>query len=96
MDSSVREEMPFNSPVLCRIRVKGQITENWSDRLQSISVSQAEPFKGLLVTTLEDELADLTTLTGVLNTLNELHLPVLYLECIRAVSNPERLPVTSC
>ena len=89
-------EMPFDRPVFYRIRVKGRITGKWSDRLEGMSISQAESYKGSLVTTLEGELVDQAALTGVLDTLNQLHLPVLYLECYRTVSNQERLPDISC
>jgi hypothetical protein len=85
-------EIPLDSPVFYQIRVKGRILGNWSDRLEGLAVGQVESFKGMLVTTLEGELADQAALTGVLNTLDELQLPVLYLECYRTVSDQKRLP----
>ena len=92
MDNLLVNEIIYDSPVFYRIRVKGRISGNWNDRLEGMSVSQAESFKEILVTTLEGELADQSALTGVLDTLNEQHLPVLYLECFRTVSDQERLP----
>jgi hypothetical protein len=92
MDNLPLYEMPLESPVFYRIRVKGRILGNWSDRLEGMSVDQVESFKGMLVTTLEGELADQAALNGVLNKLNELQLPVLYLECYRTVTNQEQFP----
>jgi hypothetical protein len=96
MDNLPVKEIPFDCPVFYRIRVKGRIAGNWTNRLEGMSVSQVESFKGWLVTTLEGELADQAAQNGVLNLLDELHLPVLYLECYRTVSNQERLPDISC
>jgi hypothetical protein len=88
-------EIPLDSHVFYQIRVKGRILGDWSARLEGLTVSQVESFKGMLVTTLEGELADQAALTGVLNTLDELQLPVLYLECYRMVSNQKQLPDNS-
>jgi hypothetical protein len=92
MDNLSANEIPLDSPVFYQIRVKGRISGNWSDRLEGLAVGQVESFQGMLVTTLEGELADQAALTGVLNTLDELQLPVLYLECYRTVSDQKRLP----
>jgi hypothetical protein len=92
MDNLPATEIPLDSPVYYRIRVTGRILGDWSDRLEGMAVNQVESFKGILVTTLEGELADQAALTGVLNKLDELQLPVLYLECYRTVSNQKQLP----
>ncbi len=89
MDYLPANETTIDKPVFYRIRVKGQITGDGSDRLEGMSIHQVALIKGLMVTTLEGELADQTALTGVLNKLNELHLSVLYLECYRTVYNQE-------
>jgi hypothetical protein len=47
----------------------------------SVAASDGGPF----VTTLEGELLDQAALAGVLNTLYELHLPVLEVKCLCAV-----------
>jgi hypothetical protein len=96
MDNLPGNEISFDCPVFYRIRVKGRIAGKWTNRLEGMSFSQVESFKGWLVTTLEGELADEAALNGVLNLLDELRLPVLYLECFRTVSNRERTPDISC
>ena len=45
--------------------------------MDGMSIRQTATDDGVLVTTLEGELADQAALTGVLDTLYELHLPII-------------------
>lgn len=56
----------------------------WSDRVEGMVISVVEHEGGPCVTTLEGELRDQASLTGVLNTLYELHLPVVSVQCLGA------------
>jgi len=71
----------FDRPATYQIRVQGRVDPNWSDLLAGmaifLTISEGNP----QVTTLEGELKDQTALAGVLNTLYELHLPVLSVVC---------------
>lgn len=63
-----------------RIKVQGDVPESWSERLQGMSIaidSIGENGEDGLVTTLEGPLRDQAALSGVLNTLYEMHYPVL-------------------
>jgi hypothetical protein len=75
-------QVPFDSRVSYRIQVQGSINPSWSNRLQGLTISQATSESGLVVTTLAGELPDQTALAGVFNTLHELHLSVLSVECL--------------
>ena len=57
--------------------VKGGVPEGWSNRTDGMSIRQTATDNEVLVTTLEGELADQAALTGVLDTLYELHLPII-------------------
>jgi hypothetical protein len=70
----------FDGPARYRILVKGSIPVNWSDRMDGMSIRQEAADDGAPVTILEGELADQAALTGVINTLYELHLPILLVE----------------
>ena len=74
----------FDSPAMYRIGVQGHVPPRWCDRLEGMTVtersSEAEP----PVTTLFGELSDQAALAGVLNTLYDLHLPVLLVERVSA------------
>jgi hypothetical protein len=75
-------QVPFDSPAPYRIQVQGPVSSSWSDRLQGMDISQASSGTGLIVSTLVGELPDQTALAGVLNTIHEMHLSVLSVECL--------------
>jgi hypothetical protein len=74
---SSSERFTFDDPATYQIRVQGRLKASWSDRLEGMTISLAAPDGGPSVTTLEGRLPDQASLAGVLNTLYELHLPVL-------------------
>lgn len=78
------EQVSFDAPAVYEIRVQGRIKASWSDRLEGMVISVAAPDGGPFVTTLEGTLLDQAALAGVLNTLYELHLPVLEVRCLSA------------
>lgn len=71
------KKLHFDTPARYRIRVQGRIDPIWSDRLEGMIITYPAPNDEQLVTRLEGELLDQASLAGVLNTLYELHLPVL-------------------
>ena len=60
--------------------MQGRIPARWSDRLEGMTITEGSPEAEPPVTTLLGELSDQAALAGVLNTLYELHLPVLTVE----------------
>ena len=74
----------FDSPATYRIGVQGRVPATWHDRLEGMSITISPPGSEALVTTLLGELSDQAALVGVLNTLYELHLPVLSVERLSA------------
>lgn len=80
-DPSVNH-LTFDSKCTYRIRVRGQISPIWADRLGGMTVCPESHECGLAITMLQGELLDQAALAGVLNTLYELHLPVLSVELL--------------
>jgi hypothetical protein len=72
-----RKPILFDRPAIYQILVQGKIDPNWSDRLEGLSISQAETEAGSTTTILQGQLSDQAALAGVLNALYELHLTVL-------------------
>ena len=72
-----RNEIPFDYPVTYQIIVEGRIDPTWSDRVEGMLICEATVDADPQVTTLQGELNDQSALAGVLNTLYELHLPVI-------------------
>ena len=82
MNRPLRNAIPFDRPATYQIRVQGMIDPDWSDRLAGMTIGLIREEACSPVTTLKGELSDQAALAGVLNTLYELHLPVLSVQCL--------------
>lgn len=80
MNDNLRDVNYFDQPAVYSIRVRGRIDPNWSARLEGMVIHPSSNDQGSPATTLEGEINDQSALAGVLNTLYELHLPVLSVE----------------
>ncbi len=67
----------MQGPANYQIRVRGHLDASWSDRLGGMQIAELQRSDGDMETTLVGRLADQAALSGVLNTLYELHLPML-------------------
>jgi hypothetical protein len=78
--SETRKSYAFDQPGNYRIRVQGFLDQKWSERLggMHITINHREDRKTLA--TLVGRLQDQAELAGVLNTLYEMHLPLLSVE----------------
>ena len=70
----------FDGQATYKICVQGAIPVSWSDRLEGMAITVTELADASAVTTLVGELPDQAALTGVLNTLYNLHAPLLLVE----------------
>jgi hypothetical protein len=73
--------IPFDRPATYQIRVQGRIDKNWAGFLDGMLILLTTEEASPPVTTLEGELSDQAALLGVLNSLYELHLPILSVLC---------------
>ena len=66
------------------IRVAGFLDESWSDRMGGLAIvsSQTGAFDKKPVTALTGPLLDQAALFGVLNTLYDMRMPLLSVECL--------------
>ena len=74
--------LTLETPATYRIRVQGKLDHSWSDRLGGMAITTTATADKLPVTVLVGHLIDQAALAGVLNTLYELHLPLLSVECM--------------
>ena len=72
-----RNPIPFDRPANYQISVLGRIDPTMSDLLGGMAISPDTVEADHTVTILCGELGDQAALAGVLNTLYELHLPIL-------------------
>ena len=70
----------FDRPGTYQIRVKGRLDASWSDRLGGMEISTVDRAEGAPETNLVGWLPDQAALSGVLNALYGLHLPLLSVE----------------
>ncbi len=82
----------IETPARYRIRIRGDLDSAWSDRLAGMSIQSNINADGAKVTILTGHLPDQAALSGVLNTLNEMHFPLLSVENLDepTVSSPEQ------
>jgi hypothetical protein len=74
--------LSLETPATYRIRVQGHIGSDWDDRFGGMTLTHEKLAEDLKTTVLLGHLPDQAALSGVLNTLYDLHLPLLKVECI--------------
>jgi hypothetical protein len=70
------------TPATYRVEVDGHLDESWSDRLAGMRITARERPDQTFVTTLIGRLRDQAELSGVLNSLYDLHLSILKVEMV--------------
>jgi hypothetical protein len=65
------------TPATYCIEVEGRLDESWSDRLAGMRITSRKRADQTTVTSLVGRLRDQAELSGVLNNLYELHLPII-------------------
>ena len=78
-----RKGIDLQTPAIYRICVQGRLDRDWSDRLNGMSIRTIAPPGDPPTTILEGHLADQAALSGVLNTLYDLHFPLLKVEYLK-------------
>jgi hypothetical protein len=76
------ERIKFEKAGKFRIKIQGRLSEGWSDRLAGMRITAAGMEDENPVTTLTGRLRDQTQLSGVLNALFDLRLPILSVELL--------------
>ncbi len=77
LNQPYQNPIPFDSPATYQITVQGRIDPSSVGLLEGMNVHHAVVEAGRMITTLVGEIQDQAALAGVLNTLYELHMPVL-------------------
>ena len=76
--------LTMDGPAIYRIHVQGRLDARLADRLGGMQVTEVRVSGKERETILVGRLVDQASLTGILNSLYELHLPVLSAECVDA------------
>jgi len=83
MASQAANKIPnISYPATYRIRISGHLDTSWSDRLAGVTITTSGGKYSHNITLLEGSLIDQAALAGVLNTLFDLQLPLISVECL--------------
>jgi hypothetical protein len=77
-----RKSFPFHRPGTYRIRVLGSLEESWSERMAGMRITTENLKDQGSITALVGQIRDQAELSGVLNTLYEMHLTLLSVEIL--------------
>ena len=75
-------DLKFSSSVRYRICVKGFLDDSWSVRFSGMSISNQVPGRISPMVALVGPVTDQAELAGVLNSLYEMHLPLVSVELL--------------
>jgi hypothetical protein len=81
--NKVDSKVVFSEPGNYRIEIQGHLLPGWCDRFGAMQVLSS-PSSGDGITILQGGVADQVELSGILNTLYELHLPLLSIQYLDA------------
>ncbi len=76
------KNLKFEKPATYRIRVTGHIDDSLSDQLGGMVITRAFTSESRPITILVGHVQDQAALSGVLNELYELHLPLITVESL--------------
>ncbi len=83
MAKAAKPQATFDGPATYRIKVRGELAASQRELIHDMSIRCKAPRHRPAITTLEGRLTDQAALAGVLNTLYELHLPVLSVKLVQ-------------
>ena len=82
-NNSNEKHIKLWTPTTYRIEVEGHLDESWSDRLAGMRITARKRSDQTTVTILTGRLRDQAELSGVLNSLYDLHLSILSVEYLK-------------
>lgn len=77
------KKIKFNGQASYVIKVKGKLSDRWNSSFEGLTKEVVGDTEGIYITTLKGKVKDQSELSGILNSLYSLHLPVIQVECIK-------------
>jgi len=81
--SDLGPRLTLGAPATYRIRVQGELAAGWSERLGGLRITTHRRKDQAPVTTLVGVVRDQAELIGIVNSLYDLHLPLLSVQMLR-------------
>ena len=82
--TKIKNLLTMHGPAVYRIHVRGRVDPRQSDRLAGMQLTEISGSNGTPETILVGRLQDQAALSGLLESLYEMHLPVLSADCMGA------------
>ena len=83
MTHKTEPEFRFQKPAMYKIKVHGELNENWSERLQGMQINVDRSQSKKPVSVLVGQIHDQSALSGVLNALYEFNMTILSVRMLK-------------
>ncbi len=86
-ETIINKEFSFRKPAIYKIVVQGEIDAEWSDRLWGLQVNISKAKNGKPITSLVGQINDQSALSGILTTLNDMHMTVISVNMLSEIES---------
>ena len=76
------EDFTFSKPAIYQIKVQGELDRRWSSRLGDMQIKVIKSQGSKTISEIVGSVSDQAALSGILNTLNDLHLVILSVKAL--------------
>lgn len=84
------KKIKFSEQASYIIKVKGKLSDRWNSSFEGLTKEIIEDKEGIYITILTGKVKDQSELSGILNSLYNLHLPVMQVKCLKESRNKQR------
>ena len=84
MAIKIESEFSFQKPSIYKIKVEGEIQENWSEKFQGLKISVKRSLRGKPVSVLTGKINDQSALSGLLNMLYDYNMTILSVKMLKS------------
>ena len=84
MATKNKPDFIFQKSAMYKIKVQGELKENWSERLQGMQINVDKPQGKKPVSVLIGQINDQSALSGVLNALYEFNMTILSVNMLKS------------
>jgi len=80
----IKPEFRFQNPAMYKIKVQGELKENWSERLQGLQINIERSPGKKPISILIGQINDQTALSGVLNALYDYNMTIISVHMLKS------------
>ena len=84
MTQKIESEFIFQKPAMYKIKVQGELKENWSERLLGMQITIERSQNNIPVSVLIGQINDQTALSGVLNALYDYNMTIISVQMLKS------------